>query len=274
MCRHSQVNFSFEGEQATALTLLEATKEITLHSRELYIKAVSFTPAADSSAKQDAVAINYNLGQQPGKSAFTATFVFADDCPAGEGTLTLSYTGCLNNQMAGFYRSGYTAINGEKRVMASTQFEALDARRCFPCVDEPAAKAVFDLSLIVVGDLTAFSNMPETNVTMVAPQDGKPAKKKIKFMPTPKMSTYLVAFCVGARLAPAPTNPPNRHVADIPARLQANSTSSRDTLTTACKSVSTPRRAKAPWESSRCKSPRTRWTCTTTISRSRTHCPS
>eukprot|EP01051_Picozoa_sp_SAG22_P007489 SAG22_NODE_529_length_9428_cov_2.691178_6_plen_502_part_00 len=192
------VNFSFEGEQATDLTLAEATKEITLHSRELHIKTVSFLPAgADGAAKQEAVAINYNLAQQPGKSAFTATFVFQDELPAGAGVLSLTYTGCLNNQMAGFYRSGYTAIDGEKRVMASTQFEALDARRCFPCVDEPDAKAVFELSLVVVGDLTAFSNMPETNVTMQPPADGKPVKKKITFMPTPKMSTYLVAFCVG-----------------------------------------------------------------------------
>ena len=123
--------------------------------------------------------------------------MFADALPVGQGILSLTYTGCLNNQMAGFYRSGYTAINGEKRIMASTQFEALDARRCIPCWDEPAIKAVFELSLIVGSDLTAFSNMPETRVTQLAPEGAKPSKKKISFMPTPKMSTYLVAFCVG-----------------------------------------------------------------------------
>ena len=48
--------------------------------------------------------------------------------------------------MAGFYRSGYTTVDGESRVMASTQFEALDARRCFPCWDEPARKAVFQVN--------------------------------------------------------------------------------------------------------------------------------
>lgn len=47
--------------------------------------------------------------------------------------------------MAGFYRSGYTTVEGESRVMASTQFEALDARRCFPCWDEPARKAIFQV---------------------------------------------------------------------------------------------------------------------------------
>lgn len=49
-------------------------------------------------------------------------------------------------QMAGFYRSGYTTVDGESRVMGSTQFEALDARRCFPCWDEPARKAVFQVN--------------------------------------------------------------------------------------------------------------------------------
>lgn len=53
--------------------------------------------------------------------------------------------------MAGFYRSGYTTVMGEAKVMASTQFEALDARRCFPCWDEPARKAVFQ-----VGQPAAF----------------------------------------------------------------------------------------------------------------------
>lgn len=49
-------------------------------------------------------------------------------------------------QMAGFYRSGYTTVEGESRVMASTQFEALDARRCFPCWDEPARKSIFQVT--------------------------------------------------------------------------------------------------------------------------------
>lgn len=68
--------------------------------------------------------------------------------------------------MAGFYRSGYTTVDGETRVMASTQFEALDARRCFPCWDEPARKAVFQVTIdeqqllfkvvVTVGDWCIF----------------------------------------------------------------------------------------------------------------------
>ena len=47
--------------------------------------------------------------------------------------------------MAGFYRSGYKSIEGASKVMVSTQFESLDARRCFPCWDEPAVKAIFEV---------------------------------------------------------------------------------------------------------------------------------
>ncbi|CAM9646828.1 unnamed protein product, partial [Laminaria digitata] len=95
--------------------------------------------------------------------------------------------------MAGFYRSGYTTVEGEARMMASTQFEALDARRCFPCWDEPARKAVFEVTLVVPKALMAFSNMPERVVTDLP--GGK--LKEYRFMPSPKMSSYLLAFCIG-----------------------------------------------------------------------------
>lgn len=95
--------------------------------------------------------------------------------------------------MAGFYRSSYTDIHGQKKIMASTQFEALDARRAFPCWDEPARKAIFGVTLVVPIDLHAFSNMPEKYRKTLA--GGK--LREIGFLDSPKMSTYLVAFCVG-----------------------------------------------------------------------------
>lgn len=75
--------------------------------------------------------------------------------------------------------------------MGSTQFESLDARRAFPCWDEPAHKAVFAVSIEVAGGLDAVSNMPEKEVRHS--QEGK----TIVFMETPRMSTYLLAFIVG-----------------------------------------------------------------------------
>lgn len=107
--------------------------------------------------------------------------------------LSIKYIGFLNNQMAGFYRSSYTDIHGQKKIMASTQFEALDARRAFPCWDEPARKAVFGVTMVVPVELHAFSNMPE-KIRKTLP-GGK--LREITFLDSPKMSTYLVAFCVG-----------------------------------------------------------------------------
>jgi puromycin-sensitive aminopeptidase len=60
----------------------------------------------------------------------TATFSFGSSLPRGKGRLCIAYTGELNNQMCGFYRSTYTNVHGEEKLMASTQFESIDARRC------------------------------------------------------------------------------------------------------------------------------------------------
>lgn len=129
--------------------------------------------------------------------------------------------------MAGFYRSGYKSIEGASKVMVSTQFESLDARRCFPCWDEPAVKAIFEVNpsrplrslrppcisapshplttpplkkqqrrqvtLIIPRELAAFSNMPELESREIP---GK-GKRLVRFAPTPLMSTYLLAFVVG-----------------------------------------------------------------------------
>ena len=100
--------------------------------------------------------------------------------------------------MAGFYRSTYTDIYGNPKIMASTQFEALDARRAFPCWDEPARKAVFSLTLTIPADLTCLSNMPEASrVSFLSPTDKTQHHIQVTFMDSPKMSTYLLAFCVG-----------------------------------------------------------------------------
>lgn len=94
--------------------------------------------------------------------------------------------------MAGFYRSQYTDSHGQKRFLATTQFEAIDARCCFPCWDEPARKATFVVTMIYPSHLMAISNMPPSSLETL-PE----GKKKEVFMATPKMSTYLLAFCVG-----------------------------------------------------------------------------
>ena len=126
--------------------------------------------------------------------AKTVTFLFPEPLPANADVdVTIRFTGTLNNQMAGFYRSKYTDIHGVTKFMASTQFESLDARRAFPCWDEPARKAIFGVTLVVDAHLTAMSNMPEKCVKTL--DGGK--KKEIAYLDSPKMSSYLLAFVVG-----------------------------------------------------------------------------
>jgi hypothetical protein len=78
-----------------------------------------------------------------------------------------------------------SSVEGQQKIMASTQFEALDARRCLPCWDEPDVKASFECTLTLLqSHLTGISNMPETEVTYLPG-----GKKRIRFAESPKMST-------------------------------------------------------------------------------------
>ncbi|HAS09952.1 MAG TPA: hypothetical protein DCS55_05435, partial [Acidimicrobiaceae bacterium] len=112
--------------------------------------------------------------------------------PSGTATLHLTFSGVLNDRLRGFYRSTYTADDGGDRAIAVTQFEPTDARRAFPCWDEPEFKAVFGVTLDVAEDLLAISNGPE-----LAREDLGEGRVRIRFADTMPMSTYLVAFVVG-----------------------------------------------------------------------------
>ena len=163
-----------------------------MHAKELCFVSASFVTKDGNanSAPVEAEEIRDN------KKATTVTFVFPETAtvPASSTILlTIHYVGFLNNQMAGFYRSSYTNIHGETKIMASTQFESLDARRAFPCWDEPARKAVFGVTLVTPASLTAFSNMPEKCSRALV---GGALRETI-YLDSPKMSSYLVAFCVG-----------------------------------------------------------------------------
>lgn len=99
--------------------------------------------------------------------------------------------------MAGFYRSTYKKADGTEGILATTQMEANDCRRAFPCFDEPLHKAEFTITLIADKDLTCLSNMDVASETDVTSEISGKAKKAVKFNKTPLMSTYLVAFIVG-----------------------------------------------------------------------------
>jgi aminopeptidase N len=131
-----------------------------------------------------------------------STITFPEELPASaKASLTIDFTGELNHDMAGFYRSQYKPAapaaasvprDDEFHYMLSTQFEACDARRAFPCFDEPNLKATFDFAIEIPDDQVALSNMPAKEAKKL---DG--GKKLVAFERSPVMSTYLLAWAVG-----------------------------------------------------------------------------
>jgi aminopeptidase N len=163
-------------------------KEISLHAKELCFASASYTTTSEDGTTSVVNAEEIHVNQK----TTIVKFLFGKAVTDDTITLTIHYSGFLNNQMAGFYRSSYTDITGKSQIMASTQFEALDARRAFPCVDEPAAKATFIVALTIPRNRQCFSNMPSSSVVTVTD-----THKKVCFLESPRMSTYLLAFCVG-----------------------------------------------------------------------------
>ncbi len=126
------------------------------------------------------------------EEAQTAVFTFTRALETGKWKLLADYEGSLvQPSLEGFYRSRWTDDTGTDHWVASTQFEATHARRAFPCWDEPAAKATYAVTLVIDKRLTALSNM---RVTSEKTDD---RWKTVTFAPTPRMSTYLLAWCVG-----------------------------------------------------------------------------
>ncbi len=111
---------------------------------------------------------------------------------SGSAVLRISFTGINNKKLHGFYRSVYGSGKGRKYVL-TTQFEPVDARRCFPCFDEPALKARFRLSLVVGRGQQCISNTPIESVKRLAG-----GKKRVVFAETPRMSTYLLYIGIGS----------------------------------------------------------------------------
>ncbi|XP_049545886.1 puromycin-sensitive aminopeptidase isoform X1 [Anopheles darlingi] len=179
---------SFEGTTTVHLKVTTATDRITLNALDLKILKSSVTfDGASGPQTLESKEVQFDADQE------TASFLFATEIPAGSAALAVEFTGELNDKMKGFYRSKYFTASGEERYAGVTQFEATDARRCFPCWDEPAIKATFDITLTVPQDRVALSNMPLKSET--SSDDG--SLRVLRFDRTPIMSTYLVAVVVG-----------------------------------------------------------------------------
>ena len=168
---------------------MDDTTSISLNTLDLNIYSTEIK--ADSKVISSSPELNYNVDTQTTKISFKETLA-----AGSKATLVQKFTGTLNDNMAGFYRSSYTMPDGSTHYMATTQMEPTDARRAFPCFDEPGLKAKFTITLIADKNKTCLSNMDVISEKEV---DGKygSGKKAVTFRETPLMSSYLLAFIVG-----------------------------------------------------------------------------
>lgn len=177
---------AFDGRTVVTLQVYEPSDSITLNSLDLDIKSAEYVSEQGTEHKVSSIATS--------KEEERVTIKFDTALAPGTGQLKMAFSGEMNGKLRGFYWVKFKGQNGEDRFGGVTHFEATDARRAFPCWDEPALKACFDLTLIVPKDLTALSN---TNIVSEADWPEDPSLHAITFATTPKMSTYLVAFVLG-----------------------------------------------------------------------------
>ena len=192
---------TFSGQELIYLTVRESTAEILLNAVELQITAAR--------VEQQGLPPTEGLVSLE-ESSERCRIRFPTALPPGTYQLHLSFKGILNDKLRGFYKSTYTAQDGTTCTLAATQFEATDARRAFPCWDEPAFKAVFSSTLILEKSLTALSNTP------IQSERVEQGNKVVTFYDTMAMSTYLVAYIIGDL-----EGTPATMVGDTPVRIWA-----------------------------------------------------
>ncbi len=178
---------TFSGDVEIDLVVEEPTATITLNAAELEVTGAELN---DADPEHGYALAPSGVDLDPEEEQLTLSF--AEALAPGPATLHLSFTGILNDKLHGFYRSTFVDETGTEQVIATTQMESTDARRAFPCFDEPALKATFEVTLVVDDHLAAYSNGP---VVEEIPEPG--GKCRVRFAPTMVMSTYLVAFVVG-----------------------------------------------------------------------------
>tara|TARA_Y100000590_G_scaffold470731_1_gene668917 strand:+ start:3897 stop:6521 length:2625 start_codon:yes stop_codon:yes gene_type:complete len=177
-------NFSFTGEESVILNIKNSTNVICINSVELEIKECYLNYKEDHKIKPSSIKYDNN--------AEIIYLYFDIKIKPGEVTLFLKFTGKISDNLRGFYRSKYIDPDGETQYLVTTQFEPTDARRAFPCWDEPIFKSKFKIKLIIPSHLEAISNMPIEEIKHI-----DPSNKYVSFAESPIMSTYLIAFVIG-----------------------------------------------------------------------------
>ena len=173
-------NFTFIGREKIDIRISRPTNVIILNASELQIKKCFIEYGGKI------IKARIKLNEK------TETLqIILDEKITNSASINIEFVGILNDRLVGFYRSQYKDKFGKTKYIATTQFEAADARRAFPCWDEPAAKATFGISIITEPNHTAISNTNQ----ILRKKIGK--KTLYQFAKTPIMSTYLVYMGVG-----------------------------------------------------------------------------
>lgn len=179
-------NMTIEGTVViTGQKVGRPSQRITLHQHGLKITEATIT-------KQDKKGVqNIEVSRISHHKSFDEVRLHSDSVLySGQYALTLRFTGRVQEGMHGIYASSYEH-EGKKLKVVSTQFESHHAREAFPCIDEPEAKATFDLTLISPAKESVIGNTP------IASQNEENNKLITAFETTPKMPTYLLAFVYG-----------------------------------------------------------------------------
>jgi len=171
----------FSGRVRVLVRIPTATSHVVLNGRGLTVHEASATVGLDRINASVASRTSHG-GHAPEELVLT----FERPLEAGDAVLELAFDAPFDDSLAGLYR-----VKEGGRWYAFTQFEAADARRAFPCFDEPSFKVPFDVSITAPTGLLAFSNMPEA--THAAAQ----GRTRFDFQTTPPLPSYLVAFVVG-----------------------------------------------------------------------------
>ena len=172
--------FTFLGKESITVNCKKNTKTITMNCAEIKIiscviesKGKTIKSKTKTDDKKEQLQINLQ------------------ESIKGDAKIIIEFEGILNDRLLGFYRSQYKQ-EGKIKYLATTQFEAADARRAFPCWDEPEAKATFEISIIADNKFSAISNMPVKSKRKVSAN-----KTLYNFEKTPIVSTYLIYLGVG-----------------------------------------------------------------------------
>jgi len=180
---------TFRGTVQIELALAQPRSDLWISARGLSLGAGTLT------AGDETVPVRF----EPDDVRGAARVVLPHPLPAGPAMLQIAFEGSFNPRLAGLYR-----VKSRDRWYAFTQFEAVDARRAFPCFDEPAMKIPWELTLVVPGQAVAVANAPELDRAAAG------ELTRVRFRPTRPLPSYLVAFAVGDfDVVTPPPLPPN-----------------------------------------------------------------